>query len=138
METKLFNYPVVIREHYLDSLGHMHNTVYQTLLEEALWEFMHENGYGLKQLVDQGFAPVLLESSIKYLKELKLRDEILIETHLASVEGKVVKMEFHMVRNGEVCCSALITLGLLNLKERKLAAPTPEWIKSLGITDWQA
>lgn len=133
METKVFSYPVTIKEHYLDSLGHMHNTCYQTLFEEALWQMIHENGYGLKKLMESGLAPVFLESTIKYTKELKLRDEIVIVTTSTFHEGKVAKMGQQMIRNGEACCTAEFTLGLMDLRERRLVVPSQEWLSALGI-----
>lgn len=134
METKVFIYPISIKEHYLDSLGHMHNTYYQILFEEALWQLIHENGFGLKALMEIGLAPVVLESKIIYAKELKLRDEVSIETTPIFQERKVAKMKQQMMKNGEVCCTAEITIGLLDLKERRLVLPPPEWLTALGIS----
>lgn len=131
METKVFTYPVTIKEHYLDSLGHMHNTCYQTLFEEALWQIIHESGLGLKELMKMGLAPVLLESKIRYAKELKLRDEIVIVTTSISRENKTMKLGQQMLRQGEMCCTAEFTLGLMNLQERKLVVPPPEWLDIL-------
>lgn len=133
METKVFTYPVTIKEHYLDSLGHMHNTCYQTLFEEALWQIIHESGFGLKELMKMGFAPVLLESTIKYTKELKLRDEIVIVTSSTSHDNKIMKIGQQMLRQGEVCCTAEFTLGLMNLQERKLVVPPQEWLSALRV-----
>ncbi|MCE5315802.1 MAG: acyl-CoA thioesterase [Parachlamydia sp.] len=134
METKEFTYPVTIKEHYLDSLGHMHNTCYQTLFEEALWQMIHENGYGLKELMKMGLAPVLLESTIKYTKELCLRDEIVIVTIPTAHENKIVKLGQQMVRNGEACCIAEFKLGLMDLQNRRLVVPPQEWLSALGLT----
>ena len=37
--------------------------------------------------------------------------------------------------DGNLCCDALFTIGLFDLGARKLIAPTPEWLKALGLTE---
>ncbi len=132
MKVKLFSYPIIIKEVYLDTFGHMNNAVYLTLFEEARWEFITQNGYGLNKIKETGLGPTIMEINIKYLRELRLRDEIVIETRLLSYRNKIGKLKQDMVRANEVCCTAEITFGLFSLKERKLVLPTAEWLKAIG------
>lgn len=133
MQTKIHSYPVTIKETYLDMFGHMNNAVYLTLFEEARWDLINKNGYGLPEIMASGIGPTLLEVNIVYLKELRLREEIMIETQLLSYTGKISKIKQEMLRAGEVCCKAEFTVALFNLKERKLVLPTPEWLKAIGV-----
>ena len=129
----LFNYPLVIREQHLDTFGHVNNATYLTLLEEARWELITKNGYGLSYIRETGLGPTILEINIKFIKELRLREEIIIESKMISYEGKVGKIIQTMIRNNEPCCIAEFTVALFSVKERKLVLPTPEWLKAIGL-----
>jgi acyl-CoA thioester hydrolase len=135
MKTKVHTYPIMIKEGYLDFYGHVNNALYLTLFEEARWDLITGNGYGAEKIVAAGLGPVILEASLKFLKELRLRDKIIIESQALSYEGKIAKMTQKMLRGDEVCCSAEFTFGLFDLKQRKLVLPTPEWLKGIGVED---
>jgi acyl-CoA thioester hydrolase len=48
MNHKIHTYPLTIKETYLDTFGHVNNAMYLALLEEARWDLITTNGYGLK------------------------------------------------------------------------------------------
>ncbi|WP_018344297.1 acyl-CoA thioesterase [Cytophaga aurantiaca] len=129
----IFNYALTIREQHLDTFGHVNNATYLTLFEEARWELITQNGYGLSYIRETGLGPTILEINIKFLKELRLRQEIVIESRMISYEGKIGKIEQKMLRNVEECCIAEFTVALFSVKERKLVLPTPEWLKAIGL-----
>ncbi|HSY61224.1 MAG TPA: acyl-CoA thioesterase [Cytophaga sp.] len=129
----LFKYPLMLREQHLDTFGHVNNATYLTLFEEARWELITQNGYGLSYIRETGLGPTILEINIKFMKELRLRQEIVIESRMVSYEGKIGKLTQTMIRNGEPCCVAEFTVGLFSVKERKLVLPTPEWLKAIGL-----
>ena len=132
MKHPIFTYPLVIKESYLDFLGHVNNAMYLTLLEEARWDLVTKNGYGLKKIQETGLSPVILEIKLSFFKELRLREEVIIETQLISYEKMVGKLLQKIVRAGEICCTAEFTMGLFDLKERKLVPPTKEWLSAIG------
>src|SRR6516162_4093133 len=117
MQTKVDKYPIIIKEVYLDTFGHMNNAVYLTLFEEARWELITKNGYGVSKIIETGLGPTIIEINLKYLKELRLRDEVIIESRLISYESKIGRIRQDMVRAGQVCCSGEFVFGLFNLKE---------------------
>ncbi len=126
----------MIKEVYLDTFGHMNNAQYLNLFEEARWELMNESGYGIEKIIETGLGPTILELKIRYMKELKLRDPVIIETQLLSYERKIGKLQQKMFRKGEVCCIGEFTIALFDMKHRKLVPPTPEWLKALGFQDF--
>lgn len=132
MPTKIFKYPILIKEIYLDFLGHMNNAMYLTLFEEARWEIINNNGYGIEKIQQTGLGPVILEIKINYLKELRLREEIMIETQMLNTEKKISKVVQRMMRNDEICCIMEASFGLFDLKQRKLVPPTTDWLRALG------
>ena len=129
----VFSYPLIIKEGYLDAFGHVNNAMYLTLLEEARWDLITKNGYGLKKIKETGLGPTILEIKLTFFKELRLREEIVIETQMLSYEKKIGKLVQKIVRNGEVCCEAEFVIGLFSLAERKLVLPTPEWLNAVGV-----
>ena len=89
---KCFQYQIVIKEHHLDTFSHVNNATYLELLEEARWEFLSSQGYGLKAIHELGMGPVVLECNIKFIKELRLRQTIVIESQMMSYEKKIGTM----------------------------------------------
>lgn len=127
-------YFVQIKEHHLDTFGHVNNAAYLELLEEARWELITERGYGLKEVLKYKKGPIVLEINIKFLKELKLRERIQITFELSvGNNGKIGYAKQQMINeNNEVCCEASITMGFFDLETRKLILPTEAWKKVIA------
>ena len=132
MKSRIFTYPVLIKECHLDTFGHVNNATYLALLEEARWDLITGNGFGLAKIMQLGIGPTILEIKLRFLKEIRLREEITIETQLVSYEKKVAVIAHRILRGDEVCCTAELTIALMNLAERKLILPTPEWLQAVG------
>ena len=43
---KVSEYKILIREHHVDSYGHVNNATYLSLYEEARWEVITPEGFG--------------------------------------------------------------------------------------------
>jgi acyl-CoA thioesterase FadM len=80
MTGKLYSYPLIIKEIYLDTFGHVNNATYLTLFEEARWDLITKNGYGLKKIQETGQGPTILEIKLLFLKELRVRENITIDS----------------------------------------------------------
>ena len=85
----IFEYPLTILETHLDTFGHVNNAVYLQIFEEARWELITQNGYGLDKIKETGLGPTILEIKIRYSRELKPRTKIIIKTQLASYNGRI-------------------------------------------------
>jgi acyl-CoA thioester hydrolase len=129
-----YDYKILIRESHLDTFGHVNNAVYLTLFEEARWEFITKNGYGLRRIQETKQGPVILDVTIKFLKELRLREEIVIRSETVNYNGKVGQIKQVMLKpDGAVACEAYFTFGLFDTQARRLIDPTDEWKKAVGI-----
>lgn len=127
-------YSLVIKEHHVDSLGHMNNATYLALYEEARWEVITSRGYGFQEVQKRRQGPVILEINIKFLREILLREEITITVEMLDYKGKIGRMRQQMLKeDGTVASEALITYGLFDMKERRLIEPTAEWKQAVGI-----
>jgi YbgC/YbaW family acyl-CoA thioester hydrolase len=135
MDNLSSSYEVIIRESYLDIFGHMNNAAYLILFEEARWEFITQNGYGLNEVQKLKKGPVILELSLRFKKEIKLREKIWITAELVSHERKITKFKQAMLKeDGSVAAEIHLTFGLFDLQTRRLIEPTPEWKKAIGLT----
>lgn len=128
-------YKLTVREHHVDSYGHVNNATYMEIYEEARWELITSKGYGFKDVHQLQQGPVILEVNLKYFKEIPLRSNITVTTELVNYKGKVGQLLQKMVKeDGTVASEALFTFGLFDMKTRKLIEPTDKWKTALGMT----
>lgn len=130
-----FEYDVLIRELHLDSFGHVNNAVYVQLYEEARWDFITKNGFGLDYIQKHQVGPVILDLKVRFKRELKNRDKVKILSRTTQVMGpKIMVLEQSIVTaDGKVASDAIFTVGFFDMKERKLIDASPEWLKAIGI-----
>ena len=129
-----FIYDLIIKENHLDSFGHMNNAVYLQILEEARWEFITQKGFGLEEIQKIGKGPVILEINIKFIKEIKLREKIKIETICTEVQSKVLHLTQKITNEKEeLCTSAIFIIGFFDLNKRKIINHSPEWLHAVGV-----
>ncbi len=134
-QNDIFKYKILIKESHLDSFGHVNNAVYAQLYEEARWDFITKNGFGLEEIHKQQIGPVILDLEIRFKREIKNREVITIESQARELVGnKIIILEQRMLNeNGKVSSEALFTVGLFDMQSRKLIQATPEWVRAVGI-----
>ncbi len=129
-------YRIKILEEYLDTFGHLNHSNYLVLFEQARWEWITEKGYGLQKVQETQIGPVILELQVQYRKELKARQEVIIESYVAQHERLFTQIHQEMKsENGAVYAIIDLKFGCFDLKRRKLITPTPEWKAALGISE---
>lgn len=128
------SYDVMIRESHLDSFGHVNNAAYMVLFEEARWDWITQNGYSLGYIQEHQEGPVVLEVTVKFRKELTLREKVKITCEMTDYRGKVGHCAQKMIKeDGVVAAEAVFTVGLFDLKTRRLMEPTEAWKKAIGL-----
>jgi len=85
-----------VRGYELDSFGHVNNAVYLQYAEEAKWSFFEETGL-LENVRKKDLFPVILENNLRYMHELKMHDDIRIETEWRT-KGKILHFS-HRIYN---------------------------------------
>jgi YbgC/YbaW family acyl-CoA thioester hydrolase len=135
INSSTFEYQVLIREIHLDSFGHVNNAAYVMLYEEARWDFITKNGFGLDVIQNVQMGPVILDLKVRFKRELKNREEIkIISRPIEIVSPKIMILEQSMIKaDGKVASDAQFTVGFFDMRERKLVNATPEWLKAIGI-----
>ena len=134
-DNPIFEYFVTIREIHLDSFGHVNNAVYAQLYEEARWEFITQNNFGLERIKQIQVGPVILDMKIRFKRELLNREVIKIKSKtIALVSSKIMVLEQVMHKpDGKIASEAEFTIGFFDMKERKLIDASPEWLHAIGV-----
>lgn len=130
---KQFEYTLQIKEHHLDTFGHVNNATYLALYEEARWEFITQNGFGMDTIQTKKQGPVILEVNIRYKREIKNREFIKIVSNPLDNKGKIMKIHQKMInQKDEVCSEATFVVGYMDFAQRKLVTPPKEWLVAIG------
>ena len=139
MSNPVYEYDLTILEHHLDTFGHVNNAVYLTLYEEARWDFITKNGLGIKEIMESQVGPVLLELTLNFKSELNNREKIkIISQARPEMRNKFVMVLDQKIlkENGKVASTITLSVGLMDLKLRKLISPTPDWLLALGLEEF--
>ena len=113
-------YKTVVKKAHCDVYGHVNNASYLTLFEEARWDLITANGYGIDKIQSTNLGPVVLEAHVKWLKELREGQEIEIETELLEYPSKVgtLKQSMTAVDGDSAASTASFVFGLFDLERR--------------------
>ncbi len=109
--------------------------MYAELYEEARWDFITKNGFGLDVIQKEQKGPVILEMNISFRREIKLREQIKIVSQTKELmNSKILILEQKMVNAaGKVASEAKFTVGFFDMKQRKLVDAGSDWLKAVGI-----
>jgi acyl-CoA thioester hydrolase len=132
---EVFEYEILIKECHLDSFGHVNNAVYVQLYEEARWDFITKNGFGLEVIQRDQVGPVLLDLQVKFRREIKNREVIKIQSQTREIlSSKMLVLDQKMIKaDGKIASEALFTVGFFDMKQRKLIEANPLWLKAVGV-----
>ncbi|MFA6235692.1 MAG: acyl-CoA thioesterase [Bacteriovorax sp.] len=140
MSNPVYEYEKIILEQHLDTFGHVNNAVYLSIYEEARWDFITKNGLGLKEIMSSQIGPVLLDLQLTFKSELNLRDKIkIISQARTEMRNKfVMQIDQKILKeNGKVASTITLSVGMMDLRARKLIAPNANWLKALGISEFK-
>ena len=131
---KKFNYKTKTLPIHIDSFGHVNNSSYLVLYEEARWDILNKGNWEVDKIQREKTGPVLLNVNLAFKAELVLGDEITITGELVEIKNKkVIKFYQEMIRpDGKVASTAMFEIGLFDLNKRKLINITDEWLAVLG------
>ncbi len=80
-KSKVYNYSLQARGYELDSYNHVNNAVYLNYTEQARWDLFGQIGL-LDNIRESGMKLVITEIKIKYIRQVVLFDEIVVETRM--------------------------------------------------------
>jgi acyl-CoA thioester hydrolase len=128
-----FESRIAVRAYELDSLGHVNRMVYLQYAEHARWACLQEAGIDHARLLATRTGPVTLEERIRYHRELRAGDEVVVSCALVWGQGKTMRVEqdFHR-SDGTLVAELTSVVGLLDLQERRLVPDPGELLRSLA------
>ncbi|MER5347698.1 acyl-CoA thioesterase [Streptomyces mirabilis] len=128
-----FSVPVTVRGYETDTQGHLNQSVYLQYAEHARWCLLDAAGIGQTDLVSKGVGPVTLETTIRYLRELRAGDRTEVTCAFTWSEGKTFRIG-QTIRKADGTVAAEFTAvgGLLDLKERRLVADPRVYFRALA------
>lgn len=104
---------IKVRGYHLDLYGHVNNARYLEFLEEARWAMMEEGD--LDWFMQQGYALVISQIDIRYMRPASMGDRLQIETRLDRLlprAGVIIQRVLNM-GTGKAVASAEVTFAVL-------------------------
>lgn len=95
----IHSYEFAIRWGDMDAYGHLNNTAYFLYLQEARFELMRH--YNLSYDGKAASAPILLQTSFNFKRQINYPETILIETYIVKIERKKVFLE-HVIKSATI------------------------------------
>ncbi|GHH79398.1 thioesterase [Streptomyces sulfonofaciens] len=128
-----FAVPITVRGYETDTQGHLNQSVYLQYAEHARWSLLKAAGIGQQDLVGHGVGPVALETTIRYLKELRAGDETVMSCRFRWGTGKTFRIEQTLTTaDGTVAAEVAAVGGLLDLTERRLIKDPGGFLRELA------
>lgn len=128
-----FSVPVLVRGYELDTQGHLNHAVYHQYGEHARWELMRAAGIPQDKFLAGGIGAVVLESTIKYRRELRGGDEVTVTATCEWDGGKVFRFHHQIIKlDGTVSAEITVVAGAMDLTERKLVPNPGEHFRALA------
>ena len=95
----------------------MNNATYLALLEEARWELLAQNGLDMKYFLKAQQGPVILDVTLKFLKELRLRETVKITCELLDYEGKIGHLIQKIIKSDGVVLPMLFSASAISTQK---------------------
>lgn len=116
-----FSVRVTVRSYEVDMNGHLNHANYHRYGEHARAEHMRAAGCSMQRMVDQGTGLVLLETHVRFLRELRHGDEVEVDSRLEFGAGKTFEVGHTMTRSdGVPACEITCRLGVIDAVTRRL------------------
>lgn len=113
----------------IDGQGHVTGAAYLEYANHALWECVRAAGVDVDAMLASGVGPVNLETTLRFVKELRGGDEVDVTCELQFTDSKTYEVR-HELRTpeGELAADVRCVFGLLDLDQRRLVAdPEQRW-----------
>lgn len=126
---------IKVRHYELDTLGHLNHAVYHQYGEVARlgwFEAVGGGGNGVGR--DDKVSPVLLESHIRFRRELVAGDEVEVNCDVSFGEGKTFRMDSQIRKlDGTLAAEIECVVGVMDLQKRKLVDDPRGRFRAAGL-----
>jgi acyl-CoA thioester hydrolase len=101
-----------IYTYQIDFMGHVNNSVYVHWMEIGRIKLLEAVGLPIHEIFKQGFAPVLVQTSITYKSPLYLGDRVQGEMWLSELRNASAVMQFRFYNRHQVLAAEGVQKGL--------------------------
>ena len=109
---------LVVRTYDIDFAGIVSNIVYLRWLEDLRIDLL-EDYYSIKEQLDDGISPILLETQIHYDRAIVYSDSPVASMKITGVKGLRWTLEAEISVNDAVCTRATQRGIFINIETRK-------------------
>jgi len=128
----VFAVTVTVRGYETDANGHVNHAVYHQYAEHGRTELFRVAGIDVPAMGAAGVGPVILESTVRFLAELRVGDEVEVALDVRFGAGKTFRMDAELRRGETVAATITGTMGLLDHASRRLVADPRGRLLALG------
>lgn len=120
-DTPIHHTRIKVRHYELDTLGHLNHAVYHQYGEVARLEWFEAAEGGGNGLIDAKISPVLLETHVRFRRELRAGDVVDVSATALFGEGKTFRMTSEIRKlDGTLAAEIECVLGVMDMVSRKL------------------
>ncbi len=128
-----FRVRIAVRGYELDTNGHLNQAVYMLYAEHARRECVRAAGIAEDKEQSARVGPVVLETTIRFRRELRGGDEVDVSCEFIWGEGKTFRITQEIRRvDGTVAAELDAVLGVLDLEARRLVPDPGGVLRSLA------
>lgn len=113
---------VTVRGYETDANRHLNHATYHQYGEHGREDTLRAAGIEIPALSAAGLGPVILETTVRFLAELRVGDEVDVVTAVRFGTGKSFRMDAEIRRGATVCATLSGVMGLLDHATRRLVA----------------
>jgi acyl-CoA thioester hydrolase len=123
-----FKMRIAVRSYELDTQGHVNGSVYIQWADHVRTELARHAGVVMPEMIASGVAPINLETTVRFKRELRGGDEVDITCEFVWGEGKTFQVQQALYRpDGTLVAEVVSVSGVMDLRERRLVPPRDAW-----------
>lgn len=122
----MFEYHLTVRGYELDSYGHVNHAVYVNYMEQARWVAIRNAGL-LNELQKADIKIVVIKLNVRYMREIGLLDEIVVQTRIKKEPPYLVFYHFIKEANKNLLMARAVVKTIF-LGEAKTPLDIPDYM----------
>lgn len=129
MTDSAFEIRLEVRWDDLDANRHVRNTAFSEYATNARFRLLVAHGFDQARLEQMRFGPVMMREDIRYRRELRFGDTVVVRVHASGLsrDGSHWRVHQEVLRaDGKEAATLSIQGGWIDLEQRKLVAPPGE------------
>lgn len=119
----------------IDPNRHMRHSVYNDYAAQTRVAMFNDFGISMQEISDLGLGPILFREETKFLKEIKMSEQITVSCQVQNMRKDGSRWTFlHKIfkENEDKAAEITVEGAWLNLDKRKLATPTDKMLEVIN------